>query len=551
MPHSNTVSCRVHARFGQLFDFKSAKEDCCGMTGILRKHLNAQDCEECEDGTPFWRAPSAPAPHNKWQPPKEITCDFLVQSLLEARERLRSKDWSHKMALSFLKSRGIQDTAISPFLEGNTVPSTWQQCIEPSAHVDAPMHLLFLGVQKSLIRQLQRWLRTKKKESAFNRSVGGLLDHVQQLGLVRWLNVAPFREGSLGGWVGESYVGFARCAIWFLSRLSFLMPDEDLECRPEDASRAQLKNWLQCRAITPQIGASPDVVGVLVDQVKSAMAAALPITGGGCALVQDVFSKWWRVLRHVMARTADRDHIRLAEEAIQAFILVFDAWDREIYEAEHEDADDSKRDPKWLSSYNFLSLLNLTATMRTFGPLRGLWEGGKIGEGILRDVKPDIVSGLKWNWAINLHKKLVAKKAANALAVDIDENKRQRSRSEGWVKRYASIVSVQEAIMACMPVSAVVLNNVDEKKTIGCLTTTNHIVGLSSFRDEGSIDVFGWTYLVFRTVHPDDELPLLTKDNEIEEFVVLLPLMTDGGFIRNMYTVVSSEWRNVFSNEQD
>ena len=51
----------------------------------------------------------------------------------------------------------------------------------------------------------------------------------------------------------------------------------------------------------------------------------------------------------------------------------------------------------WCAKSNFICLLNLPDTMRRYGPLRLLWEGGDCGEGVLCTVKP-LVSGLTGRW---------------------------------------------------------------------------------------------------------------------------------------------------------
>jgi hypothetical protein len=52
--------------------------------------------------------------------------------------------------------------------------------------------------------------------------------------------------------------------------------------------------------------------------------------------------------------------------------------------------------PDWIVKYNYLSLLNLPDLIELNGPLRGIWEGGAIGEGFLRYIKPEITNGLRF-----------------------------------------------------------------------------------------------------------------------------------------------------------
>ena len=63
--------------------------------------------------------------------------------------------------------------------------------------------------------------------------------------------------------------------------------------------------------------------------------------------------------------------------------------------------------PLWLAKYNFQSLLNLPETIKLFGPLSNLWEGGNNGEGILRFVKPRINTIHSPRWQVNTHLNLL------------------------------------------------------------------------------------------------------------------------------------------------
>ena len=46
--------------------------------------------------------------------------------------------------------------------------------------------------------------------------------------------------------------------------------------------------------------------------------------------------------------------------------------------------------PRWLSKYNYLSLLNIPILVKLFGPMINLWEGSNQGEGCLLFAKPKL-----------------------------------------------------------------------------------------------------------------------------------------------------------------
>ncbi|KAL7573027.1 hypothetical protein ACA910_007519 [Epithemia clementina (nom. ined.)] len=63
-----------------------------------------------------------------------------------------------------------------------------------------------------------------------------------------------------------------------------------------------------------------------------------------------------------------------------------------------QSSEDSHEKPSWVTSYNFMSLLNLPDAVRQFGPLRNIWEGETQGEGFLWYVKREMSMGLQNNW---------------------------------------------------------------------------------------------------------------------------------------------------------
>ncbi len=53
---------------------------------------------------------------------------------------------------------------------------------------------------------------------------------------------------------------------------------------------------------------------------------------------------------------------------IKIFLSCFERFDKEMRKESDK--------PHWISSNNFICLLNLPDMLRLFGPLRNLWEGG-------------------------------------------------------------------------------------------------------------------------------------------------------------------------------
>jgi hypothetical protein len=116
---------------------------------------------------------------------------------------------------------------------------------------EMPMHLLFLGIVKTVIVDIMNWLKLQKKYASFFSKANGLLTEIQAFGLP-WLKVMPFINGKLGGWVAENYLGFSRVMVWFFDYLKFLPEPEpylDPVTDPSTWKKKQSIDWLQAHGL--------------------------------------------------------------------------------------------------------------------------------------------------------------------------------------------------------------------------------------------------------------------------------------------------------------
>jgi hypothetical protein len=81
------------------------------------------------------------------------------------------------------------------------------------------MHLLFLGITKSLVHMIQDWCALRVSTNDFTQHVTGVLQSFNELGLP-WLVCIPYTGTRLGGWISENYLYLARLSCWFYSKIS-------------------------------------------------------------------------------------------------------------------------------------------------------------------------------------------------------------------------------------------------------------------------------------------------------------------------------------------
>jgi hypothetical protein len=99
----------------------------------------------------------------------------------------------------------------------------------------------------------------------------------------------------------------------------------------------------------------------------------IPQPQGGLAItIMNVIESLLAMISHLMCKTASHELMSDTERHIKIFLTYYEEFDKANRT--------SSEVPGWITSYNFCSLLNLPSTIREFGPLRNLWEGGGMGE---------------------------------------------------------------------------------------------------------------------------------------------------------------------------
>ena len=132
----------------------------------------------------------------------------------------------------------------------------------------------------------------------------------------------------------------------------------------------------------------------------------------------------------------------------------------------------------WVTSYNFLSLLNLPSALRTYGNMRVLWEGGDDGEGYLWNVKPLLRGGLVRQWQVWLMNNLLEDKTFNSIiSNEILYNNATRSELNEF-KVYGSKKKIIEAYKKCQTLSGFVRRS-DNKKIYIAYTCKGKVFGVT------------------------------------------------------------------------
>lgn len=517
------------------------------------------------------------------------------------------------------------------------VPALWSRGVLLEQHVDVVMHLVFLGVIKTFVQHVQIWAKRKGKNEGFLRQMSGVLDSVQGLGL-SWCKALPYSKGKLGGWVSENYLALARLLKWFYSGLE-LLGDDPAFVEPDTPQHQWTmpvnKGWLKVRGL-PQKGRAHE----LRERVKQHMnqeggpPPIIPHSGGPVQTVKTCVQALSSLVACVMVAEVTPEVIELTDRHVKLFLSAFEAFDAnirppkkinapkkgpsddissdlpsddvpdltesdvvEISEMMGENAD-SRMDltpdkgsaagkkkskvahtPKWLSSGNFLCLLNLPRIMKQFGPLRNLWEGKIHGEQILRSVKPEVATVFLSRWHTCLLERIQKKQGmevvirhmqevegsnfaagipelfeeneaeddVSCLDLDLDEERIDSGSAKNH-HRYPSKFSVIEKFHKREPLSFLMF--ADGK--MGCALKDNKFVQFSCV--EHIEDINGASYHSWEMtedVQDDTGESDLPQEPAVHCLLLLPRLCPDGLPPRNsdaVYTTINSQWQEMKAN---
>ena len=210
-----------------------------------------------------------------------------------------------------------------------TFPPLWNMECEIFHYIDLPMHLLFLGIVKSIIEITFDWLKLHKSLSVFGRIVE--LPHNFIKGLQNdFCKLEAFtnnQETNTSGWRAENYLAFCRVMNYSFGFISKLDIDNDYD------HEKQVFKYLHhsCLCFISRLMTSQSI-----------------------------------------SKETIEDHLKI-------FLSVLDLCERLTFT-------ESDKDMFWFKRSNFLSLLNLAHQVDRFGSVRKYWEGSR--ERFIQEIKP-------------------------------------------------------------------------------------------------------------------------------------------------------------------
>jgi hypothetical protein len=494
----------------------------------------------------------------------KAACNSILLHADKCREYQEIMD-VNSTASDSLKEAVTQEKNRNPKLyEPWPLPAVWTRGVLLHQHPDVPMHLICLGVVKSVIMRIDKWMTKSCKGAPFVKHMKGYLESLQDLNLC-WCPILPYKGGKFGGWVSENFLTMSRLLKWFYGVLDEIAPDAEPWSEPNKPMKDWLgkdcKMWLKIRGL-PQTGNAPE------HKAKVTTYRSMPIgeqpkvveqLGGPVEKVLEVIVALDEMVSWLMVDQIDGEpYYQELERKIRIFLTVY---------AEMDDKLTRKNAlPTWLTAYNFLSLLNLPDIVRLYGPIRNIWEGSWVGEGFLRFIKPAMIHGLRKNWEKSTMTSLMRMKGMQVLTkglrertssdgVDImaDEEEGLDSGKKSY-HCYQSLLEVDDLLRKATKVISGII--VDGQLGVACNDLGEECFFPLTRRNLHSQKMGHCYFRFLRDLQGDNQEPhKIVGARTIQQECLLLPLIQmlppqHDRFVLGVYTVVdrSHRWLNANGN---
>ena len=396
-----------------------------------------------------------------------------------------------------------------------------------------------------------KWAKVVGKATAIRIKCGDLLTRIQRLKL-SWINIPPGFGGDFGGWVSENYGGTARILPWVYSVLPSIKNSVDFvePTKPVDKwIMKETQEWLSIRGLS-KAGNAQKLKDTVNQWKRLPLSQQPPIKKYLQATTLEVLQfmhAWTRVYSLLMVgEIVDQEYYSSLLKRIMLFLSMLDKVDQGFRV-------DESSVPRWISTYNWICLMNLPEMVRMFGPIRLLWEGGWKGEGFVRLIKPLITNGFHKNWQSVTLTHLLQNMAMDELTEKIPLG-HTNIMKEKHAKMYVCYKNVSNCITEVgrsEAISVVMRRDTYFPMTYMVYRSGNDRYLLpikridTSDNPEAQIEFLGMYYHKYELMPSEDGDEELGQDVLFDDYGIMLPIQDPNITSinrRQLYTIVTKEY---------
>jgi hypothetical protein len=501
--------------------------------------------------------------HHGWSP-QNVACYLKVETITTAYINEFQKHANYAFSLHEVENNGLDQKLVQELQkDARKYPHKYRQLppapswTKEGAELQAMwpnviMHLICLGVIRTTVEAIAKYLTATKKSSAFSRKCGPLLNPFAKMN-IQWLKILPWKGCH---WVSENYHGFGRLMPWFYQIIDTLIAEKKVTLPPEQDQKKWLKihnqHWLQCRGISTE-GNAKDLSQRVANKMKETPPPKLKEEPERpSVLVENVVVSLHNLLQCVFATSVTEEIIVQTEFSVRVYLTAIQELDDNVTEAV---------DKRFIfTHYNYASLIDVPDMMRRYGPLRQLWEGGPKGEGYFRIAKPLMKSGFNTaNWHKNLMVRLTQNKSLDNIIPSESctvsaphSNEALKDRKQHFQSSESQLQFLNDLCEdADVPLSVVLIKANDGNVRIcGVIGKSCEMVIEVEKKPLPPVQKFGFSYYKFDAAindgQPTDWSELAPATTEIG-YGVLLPLLTgrtdhDG---HSRHVLIASNWKSL------
>ena len=299
-------------------------------------------------------------------------------------------------------------------------PAIWD-LVDIRDITETPMHL-GMGCQKAVLRTVLLFCTGRKKATEFARRCSSILLQLKSLH-IDILPVLTFKDEKFGGYVAENYSAITMIIVW----LSQVLTEHTMHPGPKDIvpdptkkyihewTGKECKSWLQERGEKYGMPAAEakDIVTRFINGPKNQIPEIIP---NHCRQLDPVCIRLLLQNLHCMfsAVMAKDTPFHIGKNRAQAVIALF----LSNYESIDQRVMPNRTKQVWIAKYNILGLLHVPGHFLRNNLLRNLYEGGDIGEGMVKKLRKLCPSGVRDGWSKNMLISFYRKRQMGALHME-------------------------------------------------------------------------------------------------------------------------------------
>lgn len=361
-------------------------------------------------------------------------------------------------------------------------PAMWD-LVEIEEITETPMHL-GMGGQKAVLRSTLLYCSSRGKKVEFVRRSRKV---IKNLILVR-VDIAPvllYKDEKFGGYVAENYSAITMVNVW----LSRILQEKSMRPGPPAAvpdpaikpiarwTGVECKAWLKERGQPYSTYAAHEAREIVSDFLKGPQSQVPPIIPN---LARDLDPKYVRSLLQnanalfgsIMATDLVGTKAKHRSQAILAlFLSNYDLLDERLMP--------QRKKPVWIAKYNMLGLLRVPEHFVHYGQFRNLYEGGDIGEGIVKQLRKLCPQGVREGWSRSMMNNFYRQRAMKTLQEgsagmgletvlgglgggSLDTDTSLSAHQKRKFRRYKDYTEVSQFLRNARPMSVVVCQHLQE-----------------------------------------------------------------------------------------